>query len=115
MPAYANDSGTSVKTATAISWILLGTGLLPSLSAAAQEGAGRSTEALVFNCFTCHGPRGRGSEPIPAIGGKPAADLLGKLRDFRNGRRDPTIMDRIARGYTDEELGRIADYLSSLK
>ena len=74
----------------------------------------RSTEALVFNCFTCHGPEAHSPASMPTLNGKPATYILRRLREFREGRGSPIIMDRIAKGYTDDELTRIADYLSKL-
>ena len=74
----------------------------------------RSAEALSFNCFTCHGPEGSGAGSMPALRGRSAEELLDRLRQFRQGAGEPTIMDRIARGYTDEELARIAAYIAGL-
>ncbi len=74
----------------------------------------RSAEALSFNCFTCHGPEGIGAASMPTLRGKSADQLLARLLRFRQGAGDPTIMDRIARGYTEEELARIAEYIAGL-
>ncbi|MGQ0657105.1 MAG: c-type cytochrome [Chromatiales bacterium] len=99
---------------------LAGGMLVGTLIAGAVIGSGsdtlspRSTEALAFNCFTCHGPEGQGTGSIPPLHGKSADQLLRRLLEFRQGRGNPTIMDRIARGYSDEELARIADYIATL-
>lgn len=82
---------------------------------AAPSAAGPpSTRALVFNCFTCHGTDGRSPGAMHSINGKSDRFLREKLTAFRAGRGDPTIMDRIARGYSDEEIARIAGYLAEL-
>jgi sulfide dehydrogenase cytochrome subunit len=67
--------------------------------------------ALAQNCYTCHGPGARGAAPIPGIAGKSRAWLEDRLRALRS---DPeaTIMNRIARGYSDAEIRTIARFLS---
>lgn len=72
-------------------------------------------QALALNCFTCHGTDGRSPGAMPGINGKSADYLRRKLREFRAGEGDPTIMNRIARGYSDEEIDRIADFLAGLR
>ncbi len=92
-------------------WLCALAMLLPITGAA--ESPPRSTEALAFNCYTCHAPQvRRGKGDISSLKGKSAATLLQKLRDFKNGAGDATLMSRIARGYSDEELARIAEFLA---
>jgi sulfide dehydrogenase cytochrome subunit len=75
----------------------------------------RDTEAMVFQCYTCHGADGAGAGEIPSLRGKTGRQLLDKLMEFRRGGGNPTIMDRIAAGFSDEELARIARYLANLE
>ena len=83
---------------------------------AAENGESqRSTEALAFNCFTCHGTDGRSPNAVPTLNGKTAHYLLRRMLGFKRGEGDPTIMNRIAKGYTDEEIARITGYISKLK
>lgn len=81
--------------------------------AAGPAPAGPSVEALSFSCYTCHGPGGRSPAAMPSLQGKHADYLLRRLLEFKQGKGHPTIMDRIARGYTDEELEAIAAYLAA--
>ena len=79
----------------------------------AAEPALHSTEALAFNCYTCHAPQvRRKAGDIPSLQGKSAETLLQKLQAFKKGEGDATLMSRIAKGYSDEELARIANYLA---
>jgi len=64
-------------------------------------------------CLGCHGPEGRGSGAVPALAGRPAAETIAALRAYRAGQRPATIMDRIARGYTDAEMAAIAAYFAA--
>ncbi|MCC7411195.1 MAG: hypothetical protein IT495_06150 [Gammaproteobacteria bacterium] len=74
----------------------------------------RAAEALAFNCFTCHGTDGRSPGAMPGINGKSATYLRSKLRAFRAGEDEPTIMNRIARAYSDAQIDLIARYIAGL-
>lgn len=88
--------------------------LLTAAGEAAEPArAGPSVEALSFNCYTCHGPDGRSPAAMPSLQGKHADYLLRRLLEFKQGKGHPTIMDRIARGYSDEELASIAAYIAA--
>lgn len=64
-----------------------------------------------LSCAGCHGPAGGG--PVPGLAGRPAADIVADMQAFRTGARSATVMDRIARGFTDEETRAIAEWLSA--
>lgn len=75
----------------------------------------KQTEALVFNCYTCHGTDGRSPGEIPKLNELSAKKIEEKLLSFRLDQSQATIMNRIAKGYTKEEIKTIADYLASVK
>jgi cytochrome c553 len=75
---------------------------------AAPDGA-----AIASNCYICHGYRGISPSPIPALAGLPKEDIQLKLQEFKSGQRQATIMDRIAKGYTDEQIAAVAAYLAA--
>jgi len=91
--------------------VLVTGAIATALGWAPLAGAERSTEALAFTCLTCHSAGG-GKGAIQDIRGKRPEDILRKIEAFRAGKGDPTIMDRIARGYTEDELRRIAAWLA---
>jgi sulfide dehydrogenase cytochrome subunit len=66
-------------------------------------------------CLGCHGPAAKGQDGVPAIRGYDKAEFVKVWAQFRANERPATIMNRIARGYTDEEVAALADYFSSLK
>ena len=49
---------------------------------------------------------------MPAIRGVDPHALYTALIEFKTDKRPYTIMGRIARGYSDEQLKALADYLS---
>ena len=87
-----------------------GLGVAPALALDPPSG-----QQLSNGCTACHGVEGRGGSAVPALAGQPAADLVQKLTDFRANKGDATIMNRIARGFTDDEIKALADYFSSIK
>jgi cytochrome c553 len=60
------------------------------------------------SCSGCHGAATAGG--IPPIAGRPAADLTRVMRDFRDGRRKATLMDRLMKGFSDAEITAIAAF-----
>ncbi len=59
-------------------------------------------------CLGCHGPAGQGSGAVPPLAGRPASEIVVALREYQAGQRPATIMDRIARGYTEAEIAAAA-------
>ncbi len=59
------------------------------------------------SCSGCHGAAAGG---IPPIAGRPASDLAGAMRAFRDGTRKATLMDRLMKGFTDAEITAIAAF-----
>jgi sulfide dehydrogenase cytochrome subunit len=87
-----------------------GAGLSPVLAADPPTG-----QQLSNGCTACHGVEGRGGSAVPALAGDPVDDLVAKLHAFRDQKGDATIMNRIARGFTDDEIQALATYFSSIK
>jgi cytochrome c553 len=58
-------------------------------------------------------PRGRvGTHPVPGLRGRASDDIAKAMQAFRTGERKATVMDRIAKGFTDEETRAIAVWVS---
>jgi sulfide dehydrogenase cytochrome subunit len=66
-------------------------------------------------CSACHGPRGISEGAIPSIHDLPAKQIESALRAYRAEKRTGTIMNRIAKGYTDNQIAAIAQYFANLK
>ncbi len=76
--------------------------------------AGASGETIGVTCNGCHGTDGNSQGAAPSIKG-PAKNIEKAMLDFKNDKRPATIMNRIAKGYTDEEITAMAKYFASLK
>ncbi|WP_431268884.1 hypothetical protein [Dankookia sp. P2] len=60
-------------------------------------------------------PAGRGIGAGARLAGREAAELDGLLRAYRTDQRQGTIMNRIARGYTEAELAAAAAYFAAVR
>ena len=81
---------------------------VPAFSLRAEEAA----RLMAETCVTCHSTEAHAHSTIPPLDGRPAGELLRILLAFRDGTRPATIMDRIARGYSREQLGALVGEIS---
>lgn len=65
-------------------------------------------------CLGCHGPGGAGSGSVPGLAGRDRAELAAAMAAFRANERPATIMNRIARGYTEAETAAALDHFAGL-
>lgn len=96
-----------VRKGAALAAILVMIGTAPAM---AQTG-----QAMAQTCYVCHGPGAKGAGQIVALAGLPKDHLARQMADFKADKRPGTIMNRIAKGYTDEQLALIAEYLAAQK
>ena len=78
--------------------------------AAAQPGG--PVPAGAASCSGCHAPQAVAS-PVPSLNGRPADGIVTAMQEFRSGKRAATVMDRIAKGFADEEVRTIAAWLAA--
>lgn len=81
----------------------------------ASAAAAQSAHGVAEGCVACHGPGGGGSGTVPPLAGRDAADLSAAMAAFRANERPATIMNRIARGYTEAEIAAAVTYFSGLR
>jgi sulfide dehydrogenase cytochrome subunit len=81
--------------------------------AAPAEAQNANPQLLTITCAGCHGPGGHSPGTIPSIFGRTSASIAETLRAFRDDRRPATVMNRIAKGYSDTEIDAVAREISS--
>jgi cytochrome c553 len=91
---------------------ILITGLAASQAASAADAGGA---IIAAQCNGCHGFEGASKGVIPALKGKPAPYLSQNMKDFKSDKKIGTVMNRIAKGYTDAEMDNVAQFYSELK
>jgi sulfide dehydrogenase cytochrome subunit len=86
----------------------------PVLVAALAAGAPAWADAPpgAASCSGCHGPAALGSA-IPSLEGYAPADIVVQMQAFRSGQRAASVMDRIAKGFSEEETRAIAEWLAN--
>ena len=85
------------------------------LAANAQSPDPNLGRNLAANCANCHGTNGASIGGMPGLAGRPQAQLLQLLGEFRDGKRPATIMHQLAKGYNDAQLQAVTAYLSAQK
>jgi sulfide dehydrogenase cytochrome subunit len=89
-------------------WISHGVIVVALLAAPVQAAA---QPASAPACSGCHAPVSDG--PVPSLIGRPAGEIATAMAAFRTGERAATVMDRIAKGYSDEEINAIAQWYAA--
>ena len=88
--------------------------LLILLSGNQSSGAETAPYRTLANpCAGCHGTNGYSMQPMPIIAGLTSAYLNTTLQKYKTGKRASTIMGRIAKGYSDDELAAITSFFAS--
>lgn len=85
-------------------------GLATGAAAAAMPDAGTM---LANTCLGCHGPGGSSTGPAtPTIAAMQPESFLEAMKGYKEGTRPATVMDRIAKGYTEDELKAMSAYFA---
>lgn len=88
---------------------------LLALAAGAQAQQVNQVRVWAAACATCHGTEGRAEPGMIGLAGRGQDELLQQLLAFKNGQRPATIMNQLAKGYSDEQLAQIAAYFAAQK
>ncbi len=86
--------------------------LATAAPALAEEPA--DVSILVETCAGCHGTDLGGSGAIPSLRAHKAEYVAFTLRAFRDDERVATVMNRLAKGYSDAQIAALAAYLATL-
>jgi cytochrome subunit of sulfide dehydrogenase len=68
-----------------------------------------------LSCSGCHPSAASVETPVPRLAGRDADAIVAAMQAFRAGQMPATVMDRIARGFTDEEIKAIAAWYAAQK
>jgi sulfide dehydrogenase cytochrome subunit len=94
---------------------IVGLAMLTTVAATAHAVAAEADGPLLAQaCAGCHGQAGAGQGQIPAIAGYDREAFAQVWSEFRDNQRPATIMNRIARGYTEDEVAALAAYFAEL-
>ena len=93
---------------------LYGAMALLALASGASLAGGPSAVALAYTCAGCHGTDGSSVGPSsPHIAGINKEYFIESMKTYKEDGRNSTIMNRIAKGYTDEQIAGMADFFAA--
>ncbi|SMN16172.1 cytochrome c class I [uncultured Candidatus Thioglobus sp.] len=94
--------------------IIKSTLLVAAIALSVQSQAVPSAEALSYTCAGCHGTNGASTgDAIPSIAGLSSTYLVDAMKAYKNDERDPTIMNRIAKGYSEEQFELMGSFFEA--
>jgi len=67
------------------------------------------------SCSGCHSAGATSASSVLRLYGRDAGDITTAMAGFRDGSRPATVMNRIAKGFSDDELRAIAAWLAAQK
>ena len=70
---------------------------------------------LAASCAACHGTNGNNVGGMPVLAGMDKGLFVTSMKDFKSGSRPATVMNNHAKGYTDEEFEKLADFFAAQK
>jgi len=73
-------------------------------------------KAMAANCAACHGTFGKPvpGSTVPGLAGRSGAEITDIMAQFKEGKRQPSVMHQIAKGYTEAEMAALGGYFSQL-
>ncbi len=76
--------------------------------------SGASGAMLASTCEGCHGTAGNSNGPAtPSIAGMSEDYLVEAMEEFRDGDTQSTIMGRVAKGYSDDEIAAMSAHFAN--
>jgi cytochrome c553 len=90
-------------------------GLLGTIGVAEAAGDAAAGMTKSAACAGCHGDKGQGVAPNPALAGKSDADLVKALKDYKSGTKPNPIMNGLAAALSDQDMEDLAAFYASLK
>lgn len=94
-------------------WVILAATIFYAVGA--HPAADTTTRQMAASCFACHGTTGNSVGGTPVLAGSKRAHFIKQMQDFKSGARPATVMHRHAKGYSDAEIEKLADYFAAQK
>jgi sulfide dehydrogenase cytochrome subunit len=99
-------------------WLVLALALAPVaalLSSGTALAASPEGPPGASSCSGCHAVSKSAEAAVPSLDGRPIADIVRAMQEFRAGTRPATVMGRIAKGFNDQEIDAIAVWFGAQK
>jgi len=87
---------------------------LPCIGPAAAAGPADAPPGAL-SCSGCHATSASVDTTVPRLIGRSPPDIVSAMQGFRSGAIPSTVMDRIAKGFSDDEVKAIAAWYGAQK
>lgn len=94
--------------------LILSAGMLATTSLFAVEPPPPAGRLLASQCFQCHSTNSGQKGGFESITGKDPAEIIKEMKEMKAKAVPEDIMERHAKGYTDEQIRQLAEYLATL-
>ena len=78
-------------------------------------GSGGAPPPGASSCSGCHPASASVDTPVKQLVGRKPEEIVAAVEAFRSGAKPATVMDRIAKGFTGDEIKAIADWYGAQK
>jgi len=109
----AKQGGAYLKIRVAVRVIPMVAAAIATCSSASAQDASY-VRGMAATCANCHGTDGRSVGAMPGLAGLGKAYLVQQMKDFKTGKRPATVMQQLAKGFTDEQIELLAGYFSAV-
>ena len=92
-----------------------GVAMMTGVALASSLAPAGDPQVLAASCSGCHTSTDGLTTAIPKIRGLPEVVFMQAMQGFRTGKRSATVMDRIAKGLTEDEIKQLAAYFRARK
>ena len=84
----------------------------PAPAFAPSHLTGMGPRNMAMACAPCHGTNGHAvpGSPLEPLAGRTQGEIIQILGQFKAGTKPATVMQQIARGFTDDEIAAIAAF-----
>lgn len=88
---------------------------LPFISGCTTPAVDKHSRNLAASCAACHGTNGNSKGGAPLIAGMERNFFITQMKNMKSGTRPTTVMGKHAKGYSDDEIAKLADFYSTQK
>jgi cytochrome subunit of sulfide dehydrogenase len=101
---YSTVGNAAMRARHAFMVMVVCASMTPAVAAEVPPGAA--------SCTGCHAEKPNVDTPVPRLAGQDASAMVAAMQAYRSGQRPGTVMDRVAKGFSDDEIKAIAAWFA---
>lgn len=95
--------------------VIICAALLSLTTACATRPVDKHARNMAASCAACHGTNGHSAGGAPVLAGLDKTYFISQMKDMKSGARPTTVMNKHAKGYSEEEIAQLAAYFAAQK